>query len=49
MTNQEIATRLVSLLREGKFNDVYDELFILMQSILNRKVNILPTLRVLML
>ncbi|MEM8508033.1 MAG: nuclear transport factor 2 family protein [Bacteroidota bacterium] len=27
MTNQEIATRLVSLLREGKFNDVYDELF----------------------
>ncbi len=27
MTNQEIANRLVSLLREGKFNDVYDELF----------------------
>ncbi|WP_350286845.1 SnoaL-like domain-containing protein [uncultured Croceitalea sp.] len=27
MTNQEIANRLVALLREGKFNDVYDELF----------------------
>ncbi|WP_430966994.1 SnoaL-like domain-containing protein [Spongiimicrobium sp. 2-473A-2-J] len=27
MTNQEVANRLVVLLREGKFNDVYDELF----------------------
>ncbi|PRX53995.1 nuclear transport factor 2 family protein [Flagellimonas meridianipacifica] len=27
MTNQEIANRLVALLREGKFNEVYDELF----------------------
>lgn len=27
MTNQEVATRLVALLREGKFFDVYDELF----------------------
>lgn len=27
MTNKEIANRLVSLLREGQFNTVYDELF----------------------
>lgn len=27
MTNQEVANRLVSLLREGKFETVYDELF----------------------
>lgn len=27
MTNQEIANQLVSLLREGKFFDVYDQLF----------------------
>jgi ketosteroid isomerase-like protein len=27
MTNKEVATRLVALLREGKFFDVYDELF----------------------
>ena len=27
MTNQEVANKLVSLLREGKFNDVYVELF----------------------
>ncbi len=27
MTNQEVANTLVNLLREGKFNDVYDELF----------------------
>lgn len=27
MTNQEVASRLVELLREGKFNGVYDELF----------------------
>lgn len=27
MTNQAVAERLVALLREGKFNDVYDELF----------------------
>ncbi|PIB38652.1 nuclear transport factor 2 family protein [Maribacter sp. 4G9] len=27
MTNQEVANKLVSLLREGKFNEVYDELF----------------------
>lgn len=27
MTNQKIADRLVSLLREGQFNTVYDELF----------------------
>ncbi|WP_430906313.1 SnoaL-like domain-containing protein [Maribacter sp. 2-571] len=27
MTNQEVGNRLVSLLRDGKFNDVYDELF----------------------
>ena len=27
MTNQEVANRLVSLLKEGKFMDVYNELF----------------------
>lgn len=27
MTNQEVANRLVKLLREGNFNAVYDELF----------------------
>lgn len=27
MTNQEVAIRLIGLLREGKFFDVYDELF----------------------
>lgn len=27
MTNQEVGNRLVSLLREGKFMDVYSELF----------------------
>lgn len=27
MNNQEIANNLVSLLRQGKFNEVYDELF----------------------
>lgn len=27
MITQQIADRLVALLREGKFNDVYDELF----------------------
>ncbi|WP_343768334.1 nuclear transport factor 2 family protein [Gangjinia marincola] len=27
MTNQEVANRLVSLLREGKFETVYEELF----------------------
>ena len=27
MNNQEIANRLVSLLRQGKFTEVYDELF----------------------
>ncbi len=27
MTNQEVGSRLVSLLRNGKFNEVYDELF----------------------
>lgn len=27
MTNKQVATRLVALLREGKFFDVYDELF----------------------
>ncbi|RKN82548.1 nuclear transport factor 2 family protein [Ulvibacterium marinum] len=27
MTNKEVADRLVTLLREGRFNEVYDELF----------------------
>jgi hypothetical protein len=27
MTNQEVANRLVALLREGKFETIYDELF----------------------